>query len=292
MRVADDKFDEIDRLLGYAMEQCVDVEGFDAGPLLARARGEEISAVARQAVDAHLDRCLHCRVFEAEYSETYAAQIAQPDAQSTAACDRLAQLMAASGPHVAEASQAHPEPEEPLLSKLMRLVQSNFAIPSGLVLAAVVVLFVMPVQSSPPPPFESTPVRGMIARTMGVTQASPDEGPLRFSPTGHFQVTLRLKDEVEVQDAFPKIMGFSVQNGRLRTIPNSFIPHDISEANWASLQVDMEVGKVFEGQEGVQRLLFASTREHTADELQEMDLEEALELQGVAWIEQKIVIVP
>jgi hypothetical protein len=50
----------------------------------------------------------------------------------------------------------------------------------------------------------------------------------------------------------------------------------------ASLQVDMPINQVFKGQEGLQRLLFTSTREHTAEALQQMALEEGLKLDAVA----------
>lgn len=295
MRGADDNFPEIDRLLGCAMAQCVDLEGFDIGPLMARARGEEISSASRQAVDDHIQGCLNCRVFEAEYRETYAAQVAKPELQAIAASERLAQLMAA-GSGRSDGSQAPVDgaverDRGALWTQLARLMRPSLIAPS-LMSLAVALFIILPSNVNPAPAFEATGLRGMIARTMGVAPAAPADGPLRFSPTGHFQVTLRLTGEAQVQEFPPKIMGFSVQNGRLKQLSRKFTPYEVSEPKWASLQVDMEVGKVFVGQVGIQRILFASTRQHTGPELEQMGLAEALKLPDVAWIEHEINIVP
>ncbi len=270
---------ELDRAAALAMEACTD-PSFDAGPMYEQAGGVQLSASEQAVVDAHLKTCLHCRLVQDVFAEELRAHAARDEAETAATLSGLLRQAGESAPKEDVKLGVHVIPF-PIWGK-----QTAGLLSAAAVMLAVGIALRLPV---PPAEIEATAPIGAVAETMAM---AADGGAMRqFAPSGVCQVTVRLVQEAPTSAATPRIYAFFERDGRLVALPDSAVVSRKRTETWVSMQLAIRVGDVLGEAAGLRRLLYASTRTHDLGDLEGLTIEEALEDDSIAWVQQEIEIV-
>jgi len=230
---------------------CTDPDGFDAAPLYARARGEQLDEATEEALEAHLDRCPACRAFEGELVVTYAEHERRDPVEMAETMQAL--LLAASS---APLNQA-PPPQGRSASRQGWLLMSGIG---ALAAAVTLTAIVFQGHTSGAPPAAGIALDGMAKRTLGSHERQREAEIPTFAPDGRIEVSVQLEAQLEAGAPTPRLLLFVERDGKLARIDEAALERGGDEG-WPTLSGEVPVAEVLGRAPGVHRLWFGSSFE-------------------------------